>query len=326
MNYRTLGNTGFKASEISLGTWQLGSRWGEPFDEKNALNTLEAAYDNGVNLIDTADIYQNGMSEKTIGKFLKSKQDKLFVVTKCGRKLNPHVSEGYNKENISRFVTDSLGNMNTDCLDMILLHCPPTEVYHNPEVFDALDNLKKQGKIKHYGISVERVDEALTALQYDISAIEIIFNMFRLKPAEELFAKAQAQQVGIIVRVPLASGLLTGKYTETTTFGKDDHRSYNRNGECFDKGETFSGVDYVTGIKAAQELKTVLQTDNLAEKALRYILMYPEVSTVIPGASSPQQIKSNTTASSLPELSADEMAAVRMIYDKYIRQSVHNLW
>lgn len=326
MNYRDFGNTGFKASEISLGTWQLGSKWGEPFDEKVAWKTLETAYENGVNLIDTADIYQEGRSEKVIGKFIKAQKDKIFVVTKCGRKLNPHVASGYNEKNITSFIHDSIRNMDVEQLDMVLLHCPPTEVYHQAEVFACLDQLKRQGIIKHYGVSVERVDEALTALNYGISAIEIIFNMFRLKPAEVLFAQAKEQQVGIIARVPLASGLLTGKYSESTYFGEKDHRSYNRNGEFFDKGETFSGVNFHLGIKAAQALKKLLHTDNLSLKALRYILMYPEVSTVIPGASSPEQIMANTTASLLPGFSTEEMAAVKQVYDQYIRGQVHSNW
>lgn len=266
------------------------------------------------------------MSEHTVGKFLKGKKDKVFVVTKCGRKLNPHVSAGYNEENIVKFVDASLKNMDVDSLDLVLLHCPPTEVYRNPEIFYVLDKLKRQGKICHYGVSVEKVDEALEALNYDISAIEVIFNMFRLKPAEELFPKASKQNVGIIVRVPLASGLLTGKYSEETTFGKADHRCYNRNGEFFDKGETFSGVDYMTGVKAARELKQLLHTDNLAARALRYILMYPEVSTVIPGASSPAQIMENVKASSLPPFSHEEMEVVRQVYDKHIRSLVHHCW
>lgn len=326
MEYRVLGKTGFKISEVSLGTWQLGSKWGDAFDEQTAQDTLEAAYEQGVNFFDTADIYQNGMSEKSIGKFLKTKKDKIYVVTKCGRKLNPHVAEGYTEENITRFVSESIQNMGVESLDLVLLHCPPTEVYHKPEVFKALDKLKQQGAIRHYGVSVERVDEALAALPYDISAIEIIFNMFRLKPAEELFAKAREANVGIIVRVPLASGLLTGKYTENTAFGKDDHRSFNRNGDFFDKGETFSGIDYLTGIKAAQELKASLGVENLSAKALRYILMFPEVSTVIPGASSPKQIIENAAASSLPPFTNEEMATVQAVYDNNIRHQIHHLW
>lgn len=326
MNYRDFGNTGFKASEISLGTWQLGSKWGEIFNEKVALDTLESAYDNGVNLIDTADIYQGGMSENIIGKFLKTKKDKIFVVTKCGRKLNPHIASAYNEKNITGFIHDSIRNMNVDKLDMVLLHCPPSEVYHKEELFSCLDKLRKQGDISHYGVSVERVDEALTALNYNISAIEIIFNMFRLKPSENLFAKAKERNVGIIVRVPLASGLLTGKYTESTIFSDKDHRSYNRNGDFFDKGETFSGVDFNIGIEAARELKRLLATEDLASRALRYILMYPEVSTVIPGASSPEQIEANARASELPAFSDGEMDIVKQIYNKYIREKIHSNW
>ena len=257
---------------------------------------------------------------------MKGRSERIYVVTKCGRGLNPHIAEGYNAENIRRFVFNSLKNMQRDCLDMVLLHCPPSEVYSKQEVFDTLDALKREGRILHYGVSVERIDEALEAMNHDISAIEIIFNMFRLRPADELFAKAKQQNVGIIVRVPLASGLLSGKYTLETTFGKDDHRSYNRNGEFFDKGETFSGVDYATGVKAAQVLKERLKTDNLALAALRYILMYDAVSTVIPGASTPAQIAANAAASALPAFTDEEMKVVREVYDEYIKEQVHKLW
>ncbi|MBO4397699.1 MAG: aldo/keto reductase [Bacteroidaceae bacterium] len=327
MNYRTFGKTNFKVSEISLGTWQLGSKWGDPFNEKVALDTLQAAIDNGINLFDTADIYQDGNSEKAIGKFLKMHPDKdIFVVTKMGRDLNPHVAEGYNEENLRRFVNRSRQQLGKESLDLTLLHCPPTSVFYDKKVFDVLDAMKAEGLIKHYGVSIEKVEEGLAALEHDISAIEVIFNMFRTKPAEELFKKAAAKNVGIIVRVPLASGLLTGKYTENTTFGPQDHRSFNRNGEAFDKGETFSGVDYATGIRVAQQLKEELHTDNLAATALRWILMHPEVSVIIPGASRPEQIKANVTASELPALSDAEMVKVQEIYDKEIRPSVHHLW
>ena len=327
MNYRTFGKTNFKVSEISLGTWQLGSKWGDPFNEKVALDTLQAAIDNGINLFDTADIYQDGNSEKAIGKFLKMHPDKdIFVVTKMGRDLNPHVAEGYNEANLRRFVNRSRQQLGKESLDLTLLHCPPTSVFYDKKVFDVLDAMKAEGLIKHYGVSIEKVEEGLAALEHDISAIEVIFNMFRTKPAEELFKKAAAKNVGIIVRVPLASGLLTGKYTENTTFGPQDHRSFNRNGEAFDKGETFSGVDYATGIRVAQQLKEELHTDNLAATALRWILMHPEVSVIIPGASRPEQIKANVTASELPALSDAEMVKVQEIYDKEIRPSVHHLW
>lgn len=326
MNYRVLGKTGFLVSEISLGTWQLGAKWGEPFSEKVAKETLEAAYQAGINLIDTADIYQAGCSERAVGEFIRTKKERIYVVTKCGRKLNPHTADEYNAQNIRKFVKDSLDNMGLKCLDLVLLHCPPSEVYSKQEVFDELDFLKKEGLISHYGVSVERIDEALEALKRDISAIEIIFNMFRLRPADELFSKASEKNVGIIVRVPLASGLLTGRYTEHTQFGKEDHRSYNRNGDFFDKGETFSGVDYVKGIHAASRLKEELRTDNLALSALRYILMYEAVSTVIPGASSPQQITSNAIASTLPPFTEKEMQVVRTVYEEEIKKMVHHCW
>ncbi len=326
MQYRTLGKTGFKVSEVSLGTWQLGGKWGDPFNEKDALDTLEAAYDAGVNFFDTADIYQDGASEKAIGKFLKGKEDKVHVSTKIGRKLDPHVAEGYTKENIDKFVDECLTNMGVDSLDNVLLHCPPTAVYYNPEVWFELDNLKKAGKIQNYGVSVEKVEEAIKALSYNISTVEIIFNMFRLRPADLFFKLAKEQNVGILARVPLASGLLSGKYTADTKFGKNDHRSYNRDGSAFDKGETFSGVDYMTGVKAADELKERLGSDNLAQTALRWILMFPAVSTVIPGASNPQQIDRNVSAADAPALTHDQMLVVYDVYNKYIKNPVEYLW
>ena len=327
MNYRTLGKTGYKVSEISLGTWQLGSRWGDPFNEEVALQTLQAAVDNGINLFDTADIYQDALSERAIGKFLLTHPDKrIYVVTKMGRDLNPHVAEGYNEENLRYFVNRSRRQQGVETLDLTLLHCPPTSVYADKRVFTALDKMKAEGLIRHYGVSIEKVEEGLAALEHDISAIEVIFNMFRLKPAEELFQKAAEKNVGIIVRVPLASGLLTGKYDHRTTFGPNDHRTFNRNGEAFDKGETFSGVDYSTGLRAANRLKEELGTDNLAATALRWILMHPEVSVIIPGASRPDQIVKNVKASELPALTDKEMQAVRKIYDEEIRPLVHQLW
>lgn len=327
MNYRIFGKTGVKVSEISLGTWQLGSRWGDKFNDEVAQQTLQAAVDAGINLFDTADIYQDKLSEPAIGKFMKEHPDKeIFVVTKMGRDLNPHVAEGYNEENFRFFINRSRKNLGVDALDLTLLHCPPTPVFSNKEVFDTLDKFKAEGIIRHYGVSIEKVEEGLAALEHDISAIEVIFNMFRLKPAEELFRKCAEKNVGIIVRVPLASGMLTGKYTPDMTFGPDDHRTYNRNGEAFDKGETFSGVDFVKGLKAADILKEKLHTDNLAATALRWILMHPEVSVIIPGASRPEQIVENVKASELPALSEEDMQVVQDVYDEYIRADVHHLW
>ncbi|MBR6604704.1 MAG: aldo/keto reductase [Prevotella sp.] len=327
MNYRTLGKTGYEVSEISLGTWQLGSRWGDPFSEEVAQQTLEAALENGINMLDTADIYQDGCSERAIGRFLKAHPEKrIYVVTKMGRALNPHVAEGYTEENMRRFVNQSRERMGVDALDLTLLHCPPTPIFSNKEFFACLDKMKAEGIIRHYGVSIERIDEGLAALEHDISAIEVIFNMYRQRPAEELFKKAAEKNVGIIVRVPLASGMLTGTYTADKTFGPNDHRTYNRNGESFDKGETFSGVDYLTGILSAERLKAELPTDDLAGMALRWCLMFPEVSVVIPGASRPEQIVRNVAASELPPLSPAQMETVKRIYNEDIKDSVHNLW
>ena len=326
MNHRMFGKTGRRVSEIGLGTWQLGARWGDPFDEAKALEILQAGYECGIDLIDTADIYNNGGSERAIGKFLARHRDHFFVVTKCGRGLNPHTAEGYTPENTERFIDQSLERLGMEQLDLVLLHCPPSSVYQKDELFAGLDKLVQKGKIAHYGVSIEKVSEGLRAMEYPISAIEVIFNMFRLKPAEELFPAAQARQISILARVPLASGLLTGRYTKDTRFGQNDHRSYNRNGEAFDKGETFSGVDYEQGLRAVAELKKLFGTEDLIPYALRWILMQEAVSAVIPGASRPEQVRANVKAAQLPALSPEQMEGVRAIYDRYIRASVHPNW
>ena len=326
MNHRMFGKTGRRVSEIGLGTWQLGARWGDPFDEAKALEILQAGYECGIDLIDTADIYNNGGSERAIGKFLARHRDHFFVVTKCGRGLDPHTAEGYTPENTERFIDQSLERLGMEQLDLVLLHCPPSSVYQKDELFAGLDKLVQKGKIAHYGVSIEKVSEGLRAMEYPISAIEVIFSMFRLKPAEELFPAAQARQIGILARVPLASGLLTGRYTKDTRFGQNDHRSYNRNGEAFDKGETFSGVDYEQGLRAVAELKKLFGTEDLIPYALRWILMQEAVSAVIPGASRPEQVRANVKAAQLPALSPEQMEGVRAIYDRYIRASVHPNW
>ncbi|MGF7049640.1 aryl-alcohol dehydrogenase-like predicted oxidoreductase [Paenibacillus sp. DS2015] len=327
MNYRKLGKTNINISEISLGTWQLGTRWGDPFDPKEARKILDTAFDHGINFIDTADIYIDGLSEKAIGGFLKDHKDEVYVATKCGRGLNSHNAAGYNEKNIRGFVEASLTNMGVEKLDLIQLHCPPTEVYSMPEAFAALDQLKQEGKILNYGVSVERVDEGLKALEHkNLATIQIIFNMFRHKPADALFEQAQQADVGIIARVPLASGLLTGKFNPQSTFGKDDHRSNNRNGEMFDKGETFSGVDYDKGLEAIEVIKGILGTEELAPYALRWILMFDAISTVIPGASRAEQVLSNVQAGSLPAYTAEQMNAVKAVYIQYIKDSVHSMW
>ena len=329
MQYRTLGKTGFSISEISLGTWQVGGKWGEPFSHQTADRILNAAVEAGINFIDTADVYGDGESEKAVGRLVRSRPgDQLYVATKCGRRLQPHTAEAYQPAALRGFVEDSLRNLQLDTLDLVQLHCPPPAVYYRPEVFEVFDRLKEEGKIRNLGVSVEKVEEGLKALEYpNVTTIQVIFNMFRQRPAELLFKEAQRRDVGLIVRVPLASGLLTGKYSAQTTFAPDDHRNFNRDGVAFDKGETFSGVDYNTGLAAVEELKAIFPGQpNLAPLALRWILMFPEVSCIIPGASRPEQLESNLQAEQLPALTAEQVAAVRSVYDRLIRPQVHQIW
>ncbi len=312
--------------EIGLGTWQLGTRWGEPFNEAEAMRILESSYACGINLTDTADIYNDGNSERAIGAFLARHSHHFFVVTKCGRGLMPHTAEGYTAEHMEQFIDGSLKRLGVERLDMVLLHCPPSSVYRKDELFTGLDKLVRKGKMAHYGVSVEKVSEGLQAMEWPISAIEVVFNMFRMKPAERLFPEAAARDIGILARVPLASGLLTGRYGPDTVFAKHDHRSYNRNGEAFDKGETFSGVDYALGLCAVEELKKLFRTEDLAPYALRWILMHEAVSAVIPGASRQEQVLSNIRAASLPPLSREQMEGVAGIYDRHVRNVVHSRW
>jgi aryl-alcohol dehydrogenase-like predicted oxidoreductase len=274
MKYRILGKTGFNISEVSLGTWQLGGRWGEKYDEKTAESILNEAIDSGINFFDTADVYNNGQSEISIGKFIKKTNKRIYVATKSGRKLNPHNDKGYNKKNITGFIDDSLKRMDVETIDLLQLHCPPTETYSRAEVFEMLDGLKEKGKILNYGVSVEKVEEALKAIEYPgVASVQIIYNMFRFKPAEIFFKEAVKKNVGIIARVPLASGLLSGKYSKDTVFSKEDHRNFNREGKAFDKGETFSGIPYEAGLQAVEELKEIFPSDYLPGYALRWILM-----------------------------------------------------
>ena len=328
MNYRKLGKTGFDISEISLGTWQVGGKWGDDFSHETADKILNAAVDSGINFIDTADVYGNGESEKAVGRFVKSRSERIYVATKCGRQLNPHTAEAYQPAVLRKFVEDSLKNMGLETLDLIQLHCPPTEVYYRPEIFELFDRLKDEGKILNLGISVEKVEEALKGIEFqNVTSVQIIFNAFRQRPAELFFEQAQKKNVGIIVRVPLASGLLTGKFSNNSTFTEGDHRNFNRNGEKFDKGETFSGIDYETGLKAVEELKTIFPNDNnLAPMALRWILQHEAVSTVIPGASKPEQVTANLESLSYPNLREEQLFNINAVYNKYIKKSVHQLW
>ena len=329
MNYRTLGKTGFKVSEVSLGTWQVGGRWGEPFGDANAEEIINRAIDLGVNFIDTADVYGGGgKSEAAVGRVVRSRREEVFVATKCGRKISPHVAEGYTPEVLEGFVHDSLRNMGVETLDLIQLHCPPTEVYYRPEIFALFDRLKEQGKIRNLGVSVEKVEEAIKAIEYpNVASVQIIFNMFRHRPSELFFPLAQKRNVGVIVRVPLASGLLTGKITRETTFGPQDHRTYNREGKSFDKGETFSGVDFEKGLEAVGALKALFPgVESLAPWAIRWILMFDAVSCVIPGASRVAHVASNVRASELEPITEEQMAGVSAIYETTIKDPVHYLW
>jgi aryl-alcohol dehydrogenase-like predicted oxidoreductase len=328
MKYRTLGKTGFEISEVSLGTWQVGGRWGDPFSDENAEAIINRAIDLGVNFIDTADGYGGTRSEAAVARVVKARKEEVRIATKCGRKISPHVNEGYTPEVLEGFVNDSLRNLGMETIDLIQLHCPPTEVYYRPEIFALFDRLKQAGKIRNLGVSVEKVEEAIKAIEYpNVTTVQIICNMFRHRPSELLFSLAKERDIGVIVRVPLASGLLSGKMTRQTTFGPDDHRTFNRDGASFDKGETFSGVDFETGLDAVDELKTLFPDDPiLAIWALRWVLMFDAVSCVIPGASTLAHVESNVTASDLPPLTDEQMAGVKAVYEEYIKDPVHYLW
>ena len=327
MNYRELGRTGWKVSDISFGAWAIGGSWGT-VDDTESLAALHAAVDCGVNFIDTADVYGMGRSERLIAQLKRERKSEIIVATKAGRRLSPHTADGYDAQNLSGFIEDSLRNLATDCLDLVQLHCPPADVYYRPEVFDALDRLVTAGKLRYYGVSVERVEEALKAIEYpNVQTVQIIFNCFRQRPADLFFEQAARKRVGILARVPLASGLLSGKLRRDSQFATDDHRRFNRHGEAFDRGETFSGVDYDTGLAAVEELRGLLPEGvSMAQFALRWILMHDAVSCAIPGGKRPSQVRDNCAASELPRLSEAAMAAVKEIYDTRIRSAVHQRW
>ncbi len=322
MEYRELGRTGWKVSAIGLGTWAMGSLWG-PVDDRESLDTLNRALDLGVNFLDTADVYG---SEPLLGRLRRQRHDPFYIATKMGMQVNPDV-RGYSRENMTAFVENSLRNLGLETIDLMQLHCPPIAVY-NPEVFGILDDLVKEGKIRYYGVSVERIDEAEKAIEFpNVQSVMIIFNIFRLRPAEDFFQKAKSRGVGIIARVPLASGMLSGKMTPATTFSPDDHRTFNREGQAFDRGETFSGVDFETGLKAVEELRPLVPPKaTMAQMALRWILMFDAVTCTIPGAKRPLQAEDNIRAANLPPLSDSTMKKIRAIYDRHIRAHVHHLW
>jgi aryl-alcohol dehydrogenase-like predicted oxidoreductase len=328
LKYRDLGQTGMRVSEISLGTWAFGDGWGT-VSEDDALGALNRAVDLGVNFLDTADVYGDGRSEKLIATLLKARpNDEILVATKAGRRLDPHTPEGYDYDNLSAFVERSLNNLGVEALDLLQLHCPPTEVYRQGSTFEALDRLQEAGKVLNYGVSVEKVEEARMALDYPgVATVQIIFNIFRQKPAEEFFPLAEERNVGILARVPLASGLLSGKMRSDRVFTEDDHRNFNREGQAFDKGETFSGVDFETGLLAAEELKELVPEGNtLAQFALRWILMHPAVSCAIPGGKNSAQVEDNVAAADMAPFSDDVMQRAREIYDGHVREEVHHKW
>ncbi len=327
MQYRELGRTGIKVSAVSFGAWAIGDAWGDVKDDES-LAALNRAIDLGVNFFDTADGYGDGHSEQLLGKLRKERSEKFYVATKAGRRLTPHVASGYNRENLTAFVERSLKNLQMEALDLLQLHCPPTEVYYMPEVFDILDDLVKQGKLLHYGVSVEKVEEALKAIEYpNLKSVQIIFNIFRQRPLDLFFSEAQKRKIGILARVPLSSGMLTGKMTRESTFQADDHRQYNRYGESFDRGETFSGLDYEIGLQAVEELRALVPDGmTMTQMALRWILMSPAVTCAIPGAKRPAQVDENVAAADLPSLSEESMSQIREIYDRLVRPHVHHYW
>lgn len=327
MQYRELGRTGWKVSTISFGAWAIGGTWGSVQDEES-LAALHRALDLGVNFFDTADVYGDGRSEQLLARLRKERSEPFYVATKAGRGLSPHTVSNYTRENLTAFVERSLKNLEVEALDLLQLHCPPTEVYYMPEVFEVLDDLVKAGKLRNYGVSVEKVEEALKAIEYPgVKTVQIIFNMFRQRPADLFFGEAQRRNIGILARLPLSSGMLTGKLTRTSTFESDDHRQGNRKGEWFDRGETFSGVDYETGLQAVDELRAVLPEGmTLTQMALRWILMFPAVTCAIPGGKRPSQVEENASAADLGALSEETMSKVREIYERLIRPQVHHYW
>jgi len=327
MNYRQLGRTPWKVSDISFGAWAIGGAWGSVSDDES-LAALNKAIDCGVNFLDTADVYGDGRSERLIAQLKKARKDEIVVATKAGRKLPRQTVEGYSKQNLTRWIDDSLRNLATDAIDLLQLHCPPTALYEHAEIFGLLDDFVRQGKLRYYGVSVEKIDEALKAIEYpNVQTVQIIFNCFRQRPAETFFPRARERQVGILARVPLASGLLTGKFRRDSQFASDDHRNFNRHGEVFDVGETFSGVDYDAGLAAVEELRPLVPAGaTMSQFALRWILMFDAVTCAIPGGKRPEQVADNCRASDLAPLSREAMAAVERVYKQRIRGPVHGRW
>src|SRR3954469_22519902 len=327
MQYRALGRTGLNVSAVSFGAWAIGGTWG-PVDDTASLQALHRALDLGVNFFDTADVYGDGHSERLLARLKRERGPIFHTATKVGRGKSPHVAANYTRENLTAFVERSLTNLEVEAIELLQLHCPPNEVYYMPEVFGVLDDLKRQGKLKHYGVSVERVEEALKCIEYpDVQSVQIVFNLFRQRPAELLFAEAQRRKVGILARLPLSSGLLGGKMKPGQHFAADDHREFNRTGAAFDRGETFSGFDFETGLQVVEELRALLPAGmTLPQFALRWIEMHDAVTCSIPGAKRPDQVAENTAALELPPIPADVMRRVKEIYDARVRPAVHQRW
>ena len=327
MEYRELGRTGWQVSAISFGAWAIGGTWGK-VDDEESMAALHHALDLGVNFFDTADVYGDGRSERLLARLRRERAETFSIATKAGRRLNPHVAGGYTRENLTAFVERSLKNLETEAIDLLQLHCPPTEVYYMPEVFGVLDDLVTAGKLRYYGVSVEKVEEALKAIEYpNVQSVQIIFNMFRQRPAELFFREAQRCRIGVLARVPLASGLLSGKFSRASTFAADDHRAFNRNGEAFDRGETFSGLDFEVSLRAVEALRPLVPPDwTMTQMALRWILMFSAVTCAIPGAKYPAQVRENVAAINLPPLSEATLAGIHEIYNQYARPHVHQYW
>jgi aryl-alcohol dehydrogenase-like predicted oxidoreductase len=327
MQYRELGRTGWQVSTISFGAWAIGGTWGQVNDDES-MAALHRALDLGVNFIDTADVYGDGHSERLIARLRKERSEPFYVATKAGRRLSPHVAEGYDRANLTAFVERSLRNLDTEAIDLLQLHCPPTPVYYMPEVFEVLDDLVRAGKVRHYGVSVEKVEEALKAIEFpNVQSVQIIYNIFRQRPAELLFRETLARRVGILARLPLSSGLLSGHLKPTTQFSADDHRSFNREGASFDKGETFSGIDYDSGLQAVEALRPLVPPgQTLAQFALRWILLQQAITCAIPGGRRPAQVEENMRAADLPALPESTVRAVEGVYERHAKPQVHHRW
>ena len=326
MKYRKFSDLGWDVSEIGQGCWQIGGSWGD-VSEHDAREVLKKALDNGVNFFDTADMYGDGRSEKFLGELIKSTSEEIFVTTKSGRRWRPNYPKGYKQEFIEEFIDRSLVNLGVDCIDLLQLHCPPSEICSKKETYEMMDEIVKKGKIAYYGVTVHKLSDAIEAIQFpNVKSIQIVFNIFRQKPAEDFLKEAKKRNVGILARGPLASGLLTGTISQETKFPEDDHRNYNINGTAFDVGDTFSGVDFENGLKAVERLKDLLPEDfSLADLALKWILMHDEVSVVIPGATNKSQAQMNTRATDLEDISS-LLPKINSIYDELIKPDVHNRW